>query len=131
MYKITHTPPNVPFDGITCTRYDSAYLLNKVVFTVHDKCLSIVLCSARAPKKHRVCFSIPNFSDHMAVTVIADLDKYCLHSNCSTPDKNATGKWGRHVEDGIFEIWQYFCLSLGYLRLCHTCGHKLRKEVKK
>jgi hypothetical protein len=77
MPKYLKPRPNVPFDGITCTRYDNGYYKNKVTFTILGNCdLWIQFCNDRAPKKTAHDFYVDNFMKYPAIKIIVDINDF-------------------------------------------------------
>jgi hypothetical protein len=123
--RYTKQRPDVPFDGATCTRYDNGYELNKAVFTVDGADLLVRFCATIAPKKTIVDFCIPNFEAHTALSVITNINDYCV-----TPGIKTVGAWGGHFEGGIHEIWKVRGLPLGYLIPIARKAFISRKEAE-
>jgi hypothetical protein len=110
MSRGSRPPPNKPFNGTSCTRYDNGYVRNKVVFTVIGDDLQIVFCATYAPKKTAVEFYIANINRYTALDTIRDINNFC-----SSVGVKATGEWGRHFEEGVHEVWRWLDLPLGYI----------------
>jgi len=127
MLRFSKSPPNIPFDGITCTRYDVGYVYSKIVFTVVDNSdLHILFCERRAPKKTARVFYIKNFWKYTALEAI---DQF--HSFNMTPETLITaGAWGRHFEAGMFEVWHGLGLPLGYVEPLLRPIHGLRLPAR-
>ena len=111
MGRYSKQPPNKPFNGTSCTRYDSGYERNKVEFTVLGEDLQIRFCATLAPKRTTVDFYIVGFRKLTAVTAIRDITKFCVTEGVIT-----SGEWGRHFEDGVHEIWKALELPFGYVK---------------
>ena len=111
MPKYPKQRPNVAFDGKTCVRYDGGYYRNKVTFTIlGDYDLWICFCSGHAPKKTAFNFYVDNFKSYTAVEVMYNISHFNAMPGTKTDDE-----WGRHLEDGILEIWRALDLDLGWI----------------
>jgi len=103
--------PNIPFNGITSTRYDNEYVFKKVVFTILGNCdLWIRFIANRRLKLSPIDFYVDNFIEYTAVEVIRHINTFN-----ATPSTKTKGPWGRHFEDGILEIWKAFELPFGWV----------------
>lgn len=96
MPKYPKNKKNVPFNGITSIRYDSGYVLNKIVFKVHNTTSLLAIFYSGNRKCETI--EVKNFKDKTALDV---LNKYT--------------ELGRHFEDGILEIYHYLEIPLGYV----------------
>jgi hypothetical protein len=102
--------PNVPFNGVTATRYDNEYTLNKVTFTIlGDSDLWVHFCCARKPKKLRLDFFVDNFASYTAIEIIQNINDFN-----AVPGTKTSGDWGRHFNDGILEIYRALGLAFGW-----------------
>ena len=111
MPKYLKPRPNVPFDGITCARYDVDRIKNKVVFTVLGETdLWVQFCSGYAPKKTQIDFYIDNFKSYTALEVIREINSFN-----ATKGTKTFGDWGNHFEDGVLEIWRALDLPFGWV----------------
>jgi len=80
--RYSKQPPNKPFDGVSCTRYDADRHRNKVVFTIIEANLSIKFCSTHAPKKTQVDFYVADFKQYTALYVINNINDFCSSVFC-------------------------------------------------
>jgi hypothetical protein len=104
--------PNKPFNGELCIRYDNGYYLNCATFVVlGGEDLWIRFCYGRAPKKTALDFYVDCFRSYAAIEVIQGINGFFAGSGTA-----AVGKWGKHFEDGILEIWRALGLPFGYIK---------------
>jgi hypothetical protein len=122
MPKFPKQPPNRPFDGEKCVRYNYGYIRNKVVFTIIGNDLHIrFLITCR--KKNPIDFCVSDFADYTAVEVISRINEFNV-----TPGVTTTGEWGRHFEDGVIEIWRALDLPLGWIAPITRSVYEIRKS---
>jgi hypothetical protein len=111
MPKYSKSRPNIPFDGLTGTRYDNGYHKNKVVFNILGGCdLWIRFSWTGKPVKTAVDFYVDSFKSYTAAEVIRDINDFN-----ATQGTKTFGEWGRHFEDGVLEVWHALELPFGWV----------------
>lgn len=95
MPKPSKQKQNISFDGVRSIRYSFCHVYNKIEFVVNGEDLKVKLYSGN---KLRTTGKITNFKNKTASEIIQKREL------------------GNHFEDGIFEIWKYYKLPLGFVK---------------